>query len=391
MKTLIQVVVIALLPCLLVNVIAQPYEGEKGDVNADGTINVLDILSVVNHILGIVILDEQGSWRADCNESEGSCTGDGIINIMDALKIVNIILGNDACGNTRPTAFFTVNPATGTTEAMFNVDASGSSDNEDSTASLEVRWDWENDGTYDTDWSTTKTNSHQYSTIGDKIIKLEVKDSGGLLDTETRPVTVIPDSNTVTDIDGNVYHTITIGTQVWMVEDLKTTRYRNGDPIAHITDNTAWNNAITGAYCNYDNNASNASTYGRLYNWAAVNDVRNIAPVGSHIASNAEWITLVNFLGGLDVAGGKMKEAGTAHWWEPNNGATNESGFTALPGGYRVANGTFFAIGVAGIWWSSSEFDGADVWTWHLDYNYAWILHGTTNKAEGISVRCIMD
>ena len=103
--------------------------------------------------------------------------------------------------------------------------------------------------------------------------------------------------NTVIDIDGNVYHTVNIGTQTWMVEDLKTTRYRNGNPIEYITGNLEWGNTMSGAYCNYDNDPVNANTYGRLYNWSAVSDSRKIAPTGWHIASNAEWNTLVTFLG----------------------------------------------------------------------------------------------
>jgi uncharacterized protein (TIGR02145 family) len=128
-----------------------------------------------------------------------------------------------------------------------------------------------------------------------------------------------------------------------------------------------------------------------LYNWLAVSDSRKIAPTGWHVASNAEWNTLVSFLGGLDVAGGKLKEAGTAHWWSPNNGATNVSGFTALPAGYRTADGTFLFLGGGGIWWTTSSFDAANAFSWHLDYNYFWILSGTTQKKEGVSVRCVKD
>jgi len=201
------------------------------------------------------------------------------------------------------------------------------------------------------------------------------------------------EDNFVSDIDGNVYHTVTIGTQTWLVEDLKTTRYRNGDSIEHISDNTTWGNTTNGAYCNYDNNPINVITYGRLYNWAAVNDSRNIAPQGYHVPTNTEWETLVNYLGGLDVAGGKIKEAGTSHWWAPNNGATNESGFTGLPGGYRNASGTYLALGGASLWWTSTTLNNYPMSanSWHLDYMFFWILNGGTDKKEGISVRCIKD
>src|SRR5665648_943598 len=109
-------------------------------------------------------------------------------------------------------------------------------------------------------------------------------------------------SGTVTDIDGNVYKTVTIGTQVWMAENLKTTKYRNGDPIPNITDATAWTNLTTGAYCNNNNDANYATTYGRLYNWYAVNDIRNIAPAGWHIPTKAEWTTLTTYLGGQGLS-----------------------------------------------------------------------------------------
>jgi uncharacterized protein (TIGR02145 family) len=141
------------------------------------------------------------------------------------------------------------------------------------------------------------------------------------------------ETNTVTDIDGNIYHTVTIGTQVWMVENLKTTKYRNGDPIPNVTGN-AWAALTTGAYCWYNNDAATyKATYGALYNWYAVADSRNIAPTGWHVPTDAEWTTLTTFLGGESVAGGKLKETGTNHWTSPNTGATNETGFTALPGG----------------------------------------------------------
>jgi uncharacterized protein (TIGR02145 family) len=197
---------------------------------------------------------------------------------------------------------------------------------------------------------------------------------------------------TVTDIDGNVYRTVRIGNQEWMTEDLRTTRYRNGDPLPNITDNTEWENATTGAYCNYDNNPNNVPTYGRLYNWYAVNDSRNIAPAGWHVPSNAEWITLVNYVGGSEVAGGKLKEAGTTHWLSPNTGATNKFGFTALPCGYRTSgNLNFLALGVADIMWTSSSINNDSAMTWHMDYNYAWIMGTETNKKEGASIRCVKD
>jgi len=138
-------------------------------------------------------------------------------------------------------------------------------------------------------------------------------------------------NNTETDYDGNVYHTVTIGTQIWMVENLKTTHYRNGDPIPNVPDNTQWSNLTTSAYCNYNNDANNAKTYGLLYNWYAAINSLNICPVGWHVPSANEWKKLETYMGGVGVAGGKMKEAGTTHWISPNTKAGNSSGFSGLP------------------------------------------------------------
>jgi uncharacterized protein (TIGR02145 family) len=198
-------------------------------------------------------------------------------------------------------------------------------------------------------------------------------------------------SGTVTDIDGNVYQTVTIGTQVWMAENLKVTHYRNGDPIPHVTDGGTWSGLSTGAYCNYNNDEGNVATYGRLYNWYAVDDSRNIAPAGWHMPTDAEWQILVDYLGGEAVAGGKLKEAGTAHWYCPNTGATNESGFTALPGGCRDYYGNFGFMGFdAGIW-SSTEYDSNHAWYRYLDFNYSGVSRDDDSKQFGFSVRCVRD
>ena len=197
---------------------------------------------------------------------------------------------------------------------------------------------------------------------------------------------------TMTDIDGNVYKTITIGTQTWMAENLKTMKYRNGDPISNVTDATAWKSLSMGAYCWYNNDVANKATYGGLYNWYAVADIRNIAPLGWHVATDVEWTTLSDFLGGETVAGGKLKESGTTHWTSPNTGATNSSGFTALSGGYRhYLDGSFIGVGNNGYWWSSTA-NGATV-AWHRGLNDADAsVHRYDNgKQIGFSVRCVKD
>ena len=195
---------------------------------------------------------------------------------------------------------------------------------------------------------------------------------------------------TVTDIDGNVYQTIIIGTQEWMAENLKVTHYRDGEAIPTGHSNSEWSNLSTGAYCAYDNNESNADTYGYLYNWYAVDDSRNIAPEGWHVPTDDEWQILVDYLGGSSVAGGKMKETGTEHWNSPNTGATNESGFTALPGGYRGLNGSYYGMGF-GCFWSSTEGSSYHAWSRRLSYGNSEVYRNYDGKHAGFSVRCLRD
>jgi len=197
---------------------------------------------------------------------------------------------------------------------------------------------------------------------------------------------------TVSDYDGNNYNIITIGTQDWIQENLKTTHYNNGDIIANITDNTEWEALTTAAYCWYDNDEGTyKDIYGALYNWYTTVDVRNVCPAGWHVASDAEWTTLTTYLGGESVAGGKLKETGITHWTSPNTGATNETGFTTLPGGYRSSNGTFDLIGEYGYWWSSTEYSAPNAWYRLLGYDSGHTGRYNFNKKSGYSVRCVKD
>jgi uncharacterized protein (TIGR02145 family) len=200
------------------------------------------------------------------------------------------------------------------------------------------------------------------------------------------------DNSTFTDIDGNVYGTITIGDQIWMSENLKVTRYRNGDSIENVTDSTEWASLISGAYCFYNNDNNNIETYGLLYNWYAINDTRNIAPESWHVPTDLEWRTLILFLGDNLLAGGKLKEPGIAHWLSPNNGANNQSEFTALPGGCRIFyNGLFKYIYERGYWWSSSEVDLNSAWYRALFYEESASFRSYNDKRSGFSVRLISD
>ena len=198
-------------------------------------------------------------------------------------------------------------------------------------------------------------------------------------------------SETVTDVDGNVYGTVTIGSQVWMAGNLKTTRYRDGTAIPNVTDGTLWYNLLTGAYCDYAYDPNISATYGRLYNWYAVNSGM-LAPVGWHVPSDAEWATLETFLGNDNIMGGKIKETGTAHWQSPNTAATNETGFTALPAGFRSSTGSYFSLTYNGYWWSSTT--GSDISYGiyrYVDFNVGSIYRNEDSKVDGLSVRCIRD
>jgi len=211
----------------------------------------------------------------------------------------------------------------------------------------------------------------------------------------------------VTDIDGNVYHTVKIGTQVWMVENLKTTKYNDGTSILNIIDGTAWSNLTTPGYCFYNNDAANKTTYGALYNWYTVN-VGNLAPTGWHVPTDAEWTTLENYLiangynyGGTTTGNKIAKSLAATTLWNTytmvgsiGNDLTknNTSGFAGLPGGYRSGGGTFGSIGNYGYWWSSSETNTYLAWIRILSYSSSsYVASNNYNKQHGFSVRCVRD
>ena len=185
--------------------------------------------------------------------------------------------------------------------------------------------------------------------------------------------------------------TIQIGTQKWMSKNLEVAFYRNGDPIPQVTDPIAWAGLTTGAWCYYKNDSTVGTTYGKLYNWYAVNDPRGLAPTGWHIPSDAEWTTLETTLGGSSVAGGKMKEAGLFNW-KSNKDGNNNSGFTGLPGGYRFNSGEFYSSGIEGYWWSSTgSTPVTTAWNRNLTYSSGIVVRYNDNKLCGFSVRCLRD
>jgi uncharacterized protein (TIGR02145 family) len=189
--------------------------------------------------------------------------------------------------------------------------------------------------------------------------------------------------------------TILIGTQQWTDKNLDVLTYRNGDLIPQVQDPTAWAALMTGAWCYFNNNFLGYGViYGKLYNWYAVNDPRGLAPQGWHIATYDEWETLSTTLGGTIVAGGKLKTSGTSRWVSPNTGATNESGFSALPGSYRDNNGTFYNFtGQSGYWWTATvnNDNTSNAYYYFLNNTIENLLKGNENKKRGFSVRCVRD
>lgn len=202
-------------------------------------------------------------------------------------------------------------------------------------------------------------------------------------------------AGTVTDIDDNLYHTVKICDQVWMVENLKVTRFRNGDDILWKRHQQWDYDGLTGepAYCYYDDDFHNIDIYGHMYNWNAVNDSRGLAPEGWHIPTNEEWGILIECLGGPPVAGGKMKEEGTGHWLAPNVGATNESGFTALPAGHRTFSYSGDeSLGEVGGWWSTTQNSEEDGTLMCAIYSgEATVYRFLVGLNAGRSVRCVKD
>lgn len=194
---------------------------------------------------------------------------------------------------------------------------------------------------------------------------------------------------TIIDIDGNIYNTINIGSQCWMLENLKTTHYNDGTTIPNTTANLSWKNLRTGGFCFYENDTSNNAMYGKLYNWYAVN-TNKLSPTGWHIPSNDEWNILIEYLGGFLVAGAKMKT--TTLWNPPNIGtsnSSNSSGFTGIPAGDRFVNGTFASMGFSANFWTTTDTDSSYATSINLNYDGPFVYNIDIVKGNGLSIRCI--
>lgn len=192
----------------------------------------------------------------------------------------------------------------------------------------------------------------------------------------------------ITDADGNTYNTVLIGSQCWTMSNLKTSKYKDGSSITQITSNSQWQSTTAGAWSYYNNSSSNNSTFGKLYNWYAVNSGK-LCPEGWRVPTEAEVMELYTFLGGTSVAGGKMKS--TSGWDSPNTGANNSSGFTGLPGGYRMANGTFDKMGNNGFWWTITTYSASNGWYYNLFSGNATGYKDNISKKVGMSCRCVLD
>jgi len=224
-------------------------------------------------------------------------------------------------------------------------------------------------------WAQTNTQSLSPATIS---VGKAAADSGG---------------ETVADIDGNVYHTVKIGNQTWLVENLAATRFNDGTAIPRVTDGKHWHELTTPGFCWYGNSeAKNGTTYGALYNWHAVNSGK-LCPPGWHVPTDKEWTELADFINSWAVAAGRLKEPGNAHWIGPNAGMEEDKlvGFKAIPGGYRLGNGTFLGIGAYGFWWCADAANNQTAWRRLMFYNKGEVARSNNSKQNGASVRCVKD
>ena len=287
---------------------------------------------------------------------------------------------------TAPIAGFTVSSTSTTTGSNISFT--------DTSTNTPTIWAWDfGDGSS----STQQNPSHAFSTAGTYMVTLTVSNENGS-NTASKSITVTNSGSVSTDTagtftdsrDGNDYNWVKIGDQVWMAENLAYLPSVN--MVADGSEDAAGSYYYVYGYDGTDVTAAKATanytTYGVLYNWPAA---MNACPDGWHLPSDAEWTELTDYLGGTSVAGGKLKETGTTHWASPNTGATNETGFTALPGGYRTNSGTFGHVGNDGGWWSATEDFANDAWSRGVYYGGSDVYRVGSNKELGFSVRCLRD
>jgi uncharacterized protein (TIGR02145 family) len=199
------------------------------------------------------------------------------------------------------------------------------------------------------------------------------------------------EAQAVKDADGNIYMTINIGKQIWIAENLKTTKLNDGKPIPLVTDEKAWKALKSPGYCLFNNDPANKDIYGALFNWYTV-DTKKICPKGWHVPSDTEWKTMVDFLGDKNTASDKLKESGNDHWKNALINATDDFDFKALPGGTRLYSGSFPEFGSSyAVWWTSTEYSSLVAYNWGLHDSSSKVFNGYDSKQNGFSVRCIQD
>jgi uncharacterized protein (TIGR02145 family) len=370
-----------------------------GDANTDGTVDISDAVFLISFIFS--------GGTAPQPLLAGDANHDEAVDISDAVYLISYIFGGGPWPVCPPSV--TTAPISAITETSAQCGGTIASDGGATITARGVCWSMSPAPTV-ADSKTTDgagTGSFTSSVAGltastPYFVRAYATNIAGTGYGDAQSFTSAAPPTTVTDIDGNVYQTVTIGTQVWMAENLKVTRYRNGDTIPNITSGTTWAGLSTGAYCNFNNSVSNVATYGRLYNWYAASDSRNIAPVGWHVPTDAEWKQLEAHLGisqaELDLTGyrgtnegGKLKEAGTTHWFSPNTGATNQSGFTALPGALRDYTGTYYDLRYYASFYTCSPSTDSDAWSRHLNAEHAEIYRFNYHRRFGLSIRCVKD
>ncbi|MCF8302731.1 MAG: hypothetical protein K9I94_05590 [Bacteroidales bacterium] len=319
-----------------------------------------------------------------------------------------ILSGETGGSNTPPTASFTISPGSGNTSTMFNLDASACSDNQDMTSQMEVRWDFDGDGTWDTEFTTDKTEDYQYSTEGTYTVRLEVKDTGGLTDIATQNITVSDggggngcDGITQVDYGGQVYNTVEIGDQCWLKENLNIGTMISGDK------EMKYNGTIE-KYC-YDNDPEKCNEYGGLYQWDEMMQyttqpgVQGICPNGWHIPTDNEGMLLEGTVDSeygypdpeWEKQGWRGSDAGynlksTTGWYDDGNGS-DAFGFKALPGGYRLNDGYFYYIEEYTRFWMSTEKDNNQGWRRTIRSDFEGVTRLYNEKTNGFAIRCLKD
>jgi len=373
-----------------------------GDGNADGQVNAVD---------------KNDIWKQQAGQS-GYLGGDfdlnGDVQQQDKNDIWKQNGGKSAqvpsyaSANTAPVAVLQVSPPNGSTNTIFDLDGTSSYDNETKIALLAVRWDYDNDGNWDTDWSLEKTSNTNFSQPGTYTVKMEIMDVSGLTDvtSQNMDVTVGLGCEGVDSViyEGKTYHTVEIGKQCWLKENLDVGTMINGS-----IDQT--DNGTVEKYC-YNNDPSNCDTYGGLYEWDEMMQyetapgIQGICPTGWHVPTDNEWRVLEGNADsrypvgdsewdkaswrGFD-AGGSLKETGTIYWNSPNTGATNLHGFTALPGGSHHINGNWYSIYNDSHWWTSTEKNASGSIERGLYHDYTTVYRAEYNKGYGFSIRCLRD